>query len=76
MISLSDVLGVVLPATMTKRGVSQRQLARELSVHESTLSRWIAGKLRPSSNELLRITKQLGYTLYFDNGGCRLEIVP
>lgn len=45
---------------MKKRGISQRDLARLVDVHETTVSRVLAGTRKPSPQLALRLAKEMG----------------
>lgn len=49
-----------LKDTMRKRDISGRKLAREIGVSQSTISRYMDGKLIPSSVTLFNIANVLG----------------
>jgi transcriptional regulator with XRE-family HTH domain len=48
---------------MKRRGMSRRQLARELGVSESTLGRWLTGRSNPAAGALRHIGAILGLSL-------------
>jgi transcriptional regulator with XRE-family HTH domain len=49
-----------LTAALDGRGISQRDLARKLGVHESTISKLISGTQRPSRKRQADIANAIG----------------
>ncbi len=45
---------------MKKRGLSQRELARVLGVHETTISRILTGTWRLGVRPAMRLAKEMG----------------
>ena len=45
---------------MKKRGLSQRELARVLGVHETTISRILTGTRRLGVRPAMRLAKEMG----------------
>ena len=52
-----------IKAALTRKGVSQRQLAERLGKDETVVSRWLAGKVGIGSRSLLQIESALGINL-------------
>jgi len=48
---------------MEKRGLSQRELARVLGVHETTVSRILTGTRRLGIRPAMRLAKEMGVPL-------------
>jgi transcriptional regulator with XRE-family HTH domain len=50
----------LLKAYLERANLSQRELAKILSVHEATVSYWISGKNKPKRTLLKRLAKLTG----------------
>ena len=54
-----EVLSKRIQAAMESIGISQRQLAKEVGVTETTISRWINGKRIPKATDIVALSKVL-----------------
>ena len=67
------IFGVRLQDTMDKRGVSAAQLSRKTNIHESNLSRYLAGTSEPSLKNLLLLAQALDVSADWLSGKEEME---
>ena len=67
------IFGVRLQDTMDKRGVSAAQLSRKTNIHESNLSRCLAGTSEPSLKNLLLLAQALDVSADWLSGKEEME---
>ena len=60
---MSKTSGRLIKEARTKAKVTQKELAKRLNISESTLSKWENGTNSPKSDDLIRISDQLGISL-------------
>ena len=57
-----------LSALRKERGVTQEQLAQELNVSRTTISRWESGKVLPDIESIKRLSQVLNYNFFTVEG--------
>lgn len=55
-----SILSKNIAAAIADSGMTARQVAKELGMHESTVSLWISGERSPRVKALVRLAKVLG----------------
>ncbi len=60
---MSKTSGRLIKEARTKAKVTQKELAKRLNISESTLSKWENGTNSPKSDDLIRISEELGISL-------------
>ncbi|MHB2029810.1 MAG: helix-turn-helix domain-containing protein [Acidimicrobiales bacterium] len=57
--------GAVLKTLRERAGLTQRELAERLGIHQPAVARWEAGRVRIPVNRLEEIVAELGYGLEY-----------